>query len=70
MNDVVMMKELNAIRSHWQLGQVTKVFPSKDALVRHIEIRYKIPANKKCSFVKRAVQSVIILLPAVDDASH
>lgn len=65
--DIVLIRDTNAVRGQWQLGQVKKVYPSTlDNLIRKVEVRYKVPSNKKCSTVIRAVQSLVVLLP-VDD---
>jgi hypothetical protein len=66
--DVVLMRDLNAVRGCWQMGQVTNVEPSADEMIRHVDVRYKIPTNKTFKTVKRAVQSLIVLLPAEEDA--
>ena len=68
--DIVLIRDRNAIRGCWQLGQVTKIYPSNDNIVRQIEIRYKIPNNKRCSFIKRAVQSIVIILPVDENVTH
>ena len=65
--DIVLIRDLNAVRGHWTLGQVTTVYPSDDDVIRKVNIRYKIHTNKKCSIIKRAVQSLIILLPAEEN---
>ena len=50
------------------MGQVAKVEPSADEMIRRVDVRYKIPTNKTFKTVKRAVQSLIVLLPAEEDA--
>ena len=67
--DVVLMRDLNAVRGCWQLGQVTRVYPSDAQIVRQVDVRYKIPTNKKCSVVKWAIQSLVVLLPVEEDVA-
>ena len=63
-DDIVLIQDLNAVRGHWQLGKVTQVHPSNDNVVRQVNVSYKVPTRKKCSTTRRAVQSLIVLLPA------
>lgn len=65
--DVVLIRDLNAVRGSWQMGQVAKVHPSTDQIIRHVDVRYKLPTNKCFKIVKRAVQSLVVLLPAEED---
>lgn len=37
--DVVLLKDRDAHRNHWPTGLVERVFPSKDGLVRKLEVR-------------------------------
>ena len=66
--DIVMVKDVNAIRGNWQIGQVEKIYCGYDQIRRKIDIRYKIPINKRCSIMRRAVQSIVILLPIEENA--
>ena len=37
--DLLLMHQNNMPRSYWPLGRITKVFPSKDSVVRSIEVK-------------------------------
>ena len=63
MGDIVLIRDLNAVRGYWQLGQIARVYSRNDHVIRQVDVRYKIPTNKKCSVVKRAVQSLVVILP-------
>ena len=66
--DIVLIKDLNVVRGEWRLGQIVKAhFGDKDKIVRTVDVRYKIPTKKKSAIVKRAVQSIVVLLPAEGD---
>ena len=65
--DVVIVKDANAIRGDWQIGQVEKVYCGNDQICRKVDVRYKVPINKKCSIMRRAVQSIVVLLPTEED---
>ena len=65
--DIVLIRDLNAIRGCWQLGQVTTVFPDSNQVIRKVKLKYKIPTNKNYSTAIRAVQSLIVLLPVEED---
>ena len=53
-----------------EIGQVSEAHTSSDNVVRHVDIRYKIPTCKTFKRVKRAVQSLVVLLPAEEDTSN
>ena len=40
-NDMVMLLDKNAIRSHWTLGRINQVFKSDDGEVRKVEVKTK-----------------------------
>ena len=66
--DIVLIRDLNAVRGEWRLGQVEKVYPSgSDNIVRSVNVRYKIVGHKRCTFIKRAVQSLVVLLPVEEN---
>ena len=65
--DVVLIRDLNVVRGCWQMGQVTQVHLSNDQIVRNVDVRYKNPTSDKFKTVKRAVQSLVILLPVEED---
>ena len=60
--DVVLIRDLNTVRGSWQLGQISKVYPSDDNMVRQVDVRYKVHTNKRSSYMKRAVQSLVVVL--------
>ena len=65
--DIVLIRDVNAIRGQWQLGQINKVYPSSDKKIRKVDVRYKVPVNKRCSIVKQTVQSLVVLLHVEDE---
>ena len=65
--DIVIVKDANAIRGDWQIGQVEKIYSGNDQICRKVDVRYKVPINKKCSIMRRAVQSIVVLLPIEED---
>ena len=65
--DIVLIRDTNTVRGDWHIGQIENVYKSDDKVVRQVNIRYKVPSNKRCSFVKRAIQSLVILLPVEDN---
>ena len=67
MGDIVFIRDLNSIRGDWQIGQIDKVYRGNDNIIREVDIRSKIPSNKKCSFMKRAIQGIVTLLPVEEN---
>ena len=65
--DVVLMRDSNAIRGHWQMGKVAKIHTSSDNMVRHVDVSYKLPTSVRHKTLKRAVQSLVVLLPVEED---
>ena len=63
--DVVMIQDSNTVRGIWKLGVVTGILESKDGRVRNVEVRYK--NNKTEVLVRRAVQRLIVIVPAEDN---
>ena len=53
---IVIVKDENAIRVDWQIGQVEKVYCGNDQICRKVDVQYKVPINKKCSIMRRAVE--------------
>ena len=45
--DIVIMQELNALRGHWKLGKVSKVYTSEDGVIRNVDMQYKNETSKK-----------------------
>ena len=69
--DIVLIKDLNVVRGEWRRGQVVKTYndESKKDIVRTVDIRYKIPSRKEFNVIKRAIQSLIVLLPVEENCS-
>ncbi|KAK3105008.1 hypothetical protein FSP39_015108 [Pinctada imbricata] len=67
--DVVLVQDSNAIRGLWKLAQVTKVFPSKDNVVRDVELRYKVQEDgpdyrgQTDTNIHRSVHRLVVILP-------
>ena len=61
--DIIIMQELNALRGHWKLGKVSKVYTSEDGVIRNVDVQYKNESSKKLATVKRAIQSLVVILP-------
>ena len=74
--DVVLIQDSNAVRSEWKLEIVSETFPGKDDRVRRVNVVYKnLPTQEKLhhykgtkyTTIKRAVQRLIVLIPANED---
>ena len=61
--DIVLLKDSNVSRQQWPMGQVVRVFPSEDGLVRSVEL--KVPAATK--LLKRPIQKIVLLVEADAD---
>ena len=68
--DIVLIKDTNAVRGNWQLGQIDKLHYGNDNVCRKVGIRYKIPVNKRCNIISRAVQNIGILLPVEENVTN
>ena len=64
---LIVMRDSNAIRGHWQMGKVAKIHTSSDNMVRHVDVSYKLPTSVRHKTLKRAVQSLVVLLPVEED---
>ena len=60
--DVVMIQDSNVVRGEWRIGIVVNILNSKDGRVRNVEVKYKSGTTE--IKVKRAVQRLIVLVPA------
>ena len=65
-NDVLMIQDSNAVRGEWKLGLVVEILESKDGRVRNVEVMYKNGTTEEK--VRRAVQRLIVIVPADGDA--
>ena len=63
-NDVVMIQDANPIRGEWTLGVVEEIADSKDGRVRNVIVMYK--NGDTPMRVRRAVQRLIVIVPASD----
>ena len=68
--DIVLIKDTNAVRGNWQLGQIDNLHYGNDNVCRKVDIRYKIPVNKRCNIISRAVQNIVILLPVEENVTN
>ncbi|XP_049332403.1 uncharacterized protein LOC125799519 [Astyanax mexicanus] len=58
--DVVLMKDCQAKRNQWPMGIIVKAIPSKDGLVRKVEV--KVTRNKSVKIFSRPIAEVVLLL--------
>ena len=66
--DIVLIRDTDSIRGCWKIGKVIKVHVSQnDNMVRNVEVPYKCRLDGKFTTVKRAVQSLVVLLPIEED---
>ncbi|XP_054590105.1 uncharacterized protein [Nothobranchius furzeri] len=65
--DVVLLKDDQTKRNPWPMGIVVKVVPSRDGLVRKVEI--KVIRNQTAKIFSRPVSQVILLFSAQDEGS-
>ncbi|XP_039907300.1 uncharacterized protein LOC120746094 [Simochromis diagramma] len=68
-NDIVVIKDDNLPRNHWQLGRVVETFQDHDGLVRRVKVRVgerkpqrKQDAPSKPSVIERPIQKLVLLL--------
>ena len=67
--DIVLMKDLNALRGNWKLGKISKTHKSHDSIIRNVDVQYKAKLDNKLTTVRRPVQSLVVLLPIEDDGT-
>ena len=70
-DDVVIMKDKNALRDQWKIGKIIHVLPNDDGVVRRVVVRYATKTLLKNGLyqtidVERAVHNLIVLVPAKD----
>ena len=55
----------------WRLRLVVKTYRDDDdeKIVRTVDIRYKLPANSRFTVIKRADQTIVVLLPVEENDS-
>lgn len=68
--DIVLVRDLNAIRGEWKIAQVVNTLKSKDGKVRDVLVRYKInekggkySGQRDLVTVTRSVHNLLILFP-------
>lgn len=78
-NDVVILRDINECRSDWKLARVEQTFPSKDGLVRSVQVilpntslNEEGKASSPSTRLTRPVQKLTVLIPASEstDCSH
>ncbi|KAJ8353216.1 hypothetical protein SKAU_G00207830 [Synaphobranchus kaupii] len=62
--DVVLMKDNQARRNEWPMGIILKALPSKDGLVRKVEI--KVTRHQTTKTFSRPTSEVVLLLSSED----
>ena len=73
--DVVLIQDNNAVRGEWRLGRVAKTYPDHNGIVRNVDVQYKHPQEgkkyegKPFMSIKRAVQKLVVILPADSNTS-
>ena len=67
--DIVLVKDLNALRGNWKLGKISKVYLSLDKIIRNVDVQYKNKVDKKLTTVRRPVQNLVVILPIEEDTS-
>ena len=65
--DIVLIKDLNALRSNWKLGKISKVYVSEDNIIRNVDVQYKNKLDTNLITVTRPVQSLVVLVPIEED---
>ena len=60
--DIVLIKDTNAVRGNWHLGQIDKLHYGNDNVCRKVDIR--------CNIISRAVQNIVILLPVEENVTN
>ena len=69
LNDIVIIKDENAVRNQWQLARVVAVYPSADGFIRKVQLvlgdRFMDNAGKRKNplrILERPVQKIVVLL--------
>ena len=61
--DVCLIRYKNEVRATYRLGCVENIKQGEDGLVRTVNLRYKLPGEKKFRTVDRPVQGVSVIVP-------
>ena len=72
--DIVLIKDINAIRGNWTLGKVCKI-EGDDGHVRNCHVKYKLTnadlsTKKNFTIVRRPVQKLQIILAVEEDIDY
>ena len=72
--DVVIVKDENLVRNHWELAIVDEVFPSTDGCVRKVKLRLSDRSidkegrrTKVVRYLERPIHKLVVLLEAIND---
>ncbi|XP_038593130.1 uncharacterized protein LOC119917089 [Micropterus salmoides] len=63
--DIVLMKDSQAKRNQWPMGMIVKATPSKDGLVRKVEV--KVTRNQAVKIFSRPISEVVLLFSQKDE---
>ncbi|XP_058858501.1 uncharacterized protein LOC117971951 [Acipenser ruthenus] len=63
--DIVLMKESQTRRNEWPMGIIVKTFPSKDGMVRKVEV--KVVRQGTTKTFSRPISEVVLLLSPEDN---
>ena len=61
--DICLIRYKSAVRATYRLGRVMKVNHGEDGLVRSVQLQYKLPGEKVCRNVDRAIHGVAVIVP-------
>lgn len=64
--DIVLMRDSAVQRNHWPMAMITKIFPSKDKVVRTVEVRAIRQGTPKV--YTRPVSELVLLISPKGDA--
>ena len=76
--DIVLIKDVNALRGRWRTGRVTRTYPSKDHEIRKVSVLCKAFKNtvkgekekvEKLIETERAVHNLVVLIAAEETDS-
>ncbi|KAK7910443.1 hypothetical protein WMY93_015127 [Mugilogobius chulae] len=62
--DVVLLKNSSAKRNEWPMGLIEKTYPSRDGLVRKVDV--KVAQHQSVKTFSRPISDLILLLPSSD----